>query len=163
MDPLISSQGLDVGSADLVIKGKIRVKNGVEPTHFTPSGIVFNDGSELDADAVIFATGYAPPLEIASDFFGEEIGKKITPIWGLNEEGELKRACTPSGHPGVNLFMTPFGLLFPNLFLLDLVGNRRFLTYEVLFKVIGTLLPTPSSYQSNTSFRVFRLKRGNWD
>ncbi|GJJ15730.1 hypothetical protein Clacol_010008 [Clathrus columnatus] len=90
----------DIGAADLIIKGSIKIKRG-EPEHFTTDGLVFKDGSYLQADAVVFATGYEPPKNVIASVFGQEIANKITPIWGFNEIHELKRAYSPSGHPGI--------------------------------------------------------------
>ncbi|KIJ46883.1 hypothetical protein M422DRAFT_249627 [Sphaerobolus stellatus SS14] len=92
---------IDVGAAELIIQGKIKVKSGIEPTHFDPQGLVFSDGSLLEADSIIFATGYKPVQDIATELFGEGIARRITPVWGLTEEGEIRRTCTPSGHPGL--------------------------------------------------------------
>lgn len=47
--------GWDVGVSDLIIKDKIIVKQGVEISHFKPNSVVFSDGSEHEADAVIYA------------------------------------------------------------------------------------------------------------
>lgn len=47
--------GLDVGCAELIASGKVALRHGVEPVSFTETGLVFNDGTELQADAVIFA------------------------------------------------------------------------------------------------------------
>ena len=49
------STGLDKGGADLVVDGKIKVKNGHSLRKFTENGVVLSDGSELSADLVIFA------------------------------------------------------------------------------------------------------------
>ncbi|KIJ46897.1 hypothetical protein M422DRAFT_249637, partial [Sphaerobolus stellatus SS14] len=35
------------------------------------------------------------------EIFGEDIANAVTPVWGLDEEGENIRAYTPSGHPGL--------------------------------------------------------------
>lgn len=47
--------GLDVGCAGLIASGDVAVRQGVQPISFTETGILFNDGTELQADAVIFA------------------------------------------------------------------------------------------------------------
>ena len=47
--------GYDKGGADLIGSGAIKVKQGVYPTAFSSTGLVFNDGSALEADVVIFA------------------------------------------------------------------------------------------------------------
>ncbi|KAF8505013.1 FAD/NAD-P-binding domain-containing protein [Gautieria morchelliformis] len=92
---------LDLGTADLIIKGAIKIKQGTEPDYFTDNGLVFKDGSSLDADLVVFATGYEPIKNSIRDIFGEVLSAKVTPVWGLDEEGESRRAYTPSGHPGL--------------------------------------------------------------
>lgn len=63
---------------------------------------MFKDGSFLQADAVIFATGYEPVRNAILPIFGEELACKITPVWGFNEVHELRRSFSPSGHPGVS-------------------------------------------------------------
>lgn len=47
----------DVGASQLIIDGKIKLKNDARIARFIPKGIEFDDGSTLDADAVVFATG----------------------------------------------------------------------------------------------------------
>ena len=47
----------DVGASQLIIDGKIKLKSGSQISHFTKEGIVFEDGSSLPADVVVFATG----------------------------------------------------------------------------------------------------------
>jgi hypothetical protein len=53
---------IDVGASQMVIDGKIKIKNGSSIERFTKDGIKFADGSELPADVVIFATGYVSAL-----------------------------------------------------------------------------------------------------
>ena len=47
----------DVGASQLIIDGKIKLKNDAQISRFTQNGLEFEDGSTLDADAVVFATG----------------------------------------------------------------------------------------------------------
>ena len=46
---------IDVGCAALIIEGKVKIKQGVEIDHLKKDSVVFTDGSELEADAIIFA------------------------------------------------------------------------------------------------------------
>ena len=56
---LMSSQSLsDVGASQLIAEGKIKLKNDSQIEEFTETGLLFEDGSQLLADVVIFATGY---------------------------------------------------------------------------------------------------------
>ena len=52
---------LDIGTMDLIKAGRISVHG--EIARFTPDGVVFTDGTALDVDAVVLATGYRPGLE----------------------------------------------------------------------------------------------------
>ncbi|KAJ7771531.1 FAD/NAD-P-binding domain-containing protein [Mycena metata] len=46
---------VDVGCAELIRSGKVKIKQGVELAEFNTDSVLFTDGSSLDADAVIFA------------------------------------------------------------------------------------------------------------
>ena len=46
---------MDKGGADLIASGDIKIKQGASPTSFTKDGLLFSDGTEVRADAVIFA------------------------------------------------------------------------------------------------------------
>ncbi|PYH41043.1 FAD/NAD(P)-binding domain-containing protein [Aspergillus saccharolyticus JOP 1030-1] len=50
---------VDIGGTKLLSKGKAGVKANVEPTGYTATGLQFSDGSTLDADAVVWCTGFA--------------------------------------------------------------------------------------------------------
>ena len=52
-----STRGTDVGASQLIVDGKIKLKTDAQIARFTQKGLEFTDGSTLDADAVIFATG----------------------------------------------------------------------------------------------------------
>lgn len=48
----------DVGACQKIIDGEIKVKNDTQIERFTKTGLKFADGSEVQADVVMFATGY---------------------------------------------------------------------------------------------------------
>ena len=48
---------IDVGAADLVADGKIKLAAG-QVDHLTEDAVVLEDGTELPADLVVYATGY---------------------------------------------------------------------------------------------------------
>jgi hypothetical protein len=86
----------------LIIQGKVHVKQGIQPARFTPEGLLFDDGSTLEADLVVFATGYESIQNKVHEIFGEETARRTSPAWGLDQEGEPNRAYRPSGHPAVS-------------------------------------------------------------
>jgi hypothetical protein len=49
----------DAGTSQLIVDGKIKFKNDSPIERFTPTGIRFENGTELVADVVVFATGYS--------------------------------------------------------------------------------------------------------
>ena len=50
----------------------------------------FEDGSTLEADLVVFATGIGNARDGYEKILGEELGSKVKQIWGLDSAGELK-------------------------------------------------------------------------
>ncbi|KAH7369428.1 hypothetical protein B0T11DRAFT_73464 [Plectosphaerella cucumerina] len=90
---------IDVGASKLIIDGKIKVKHG-ELAEVLPHGLRFTDGSELEADEIVFATGYQNMRTQTRQIFGDEIADRVGDVWGFNEEGELRTIWQQSGHPG---------------------------------------------------------------
>ncbi|KAK0107987.1 hypothetical protein ONS96_003765 [Cadophora gregata f. sp. sojae] len=91
---------IDVGCSPLISSGAIRVKSSPSISHFTPSGIVFPDGEEVEADVVVFATGYSNGRVRTRKIFGDEVADAIEPVWGYDEEGEVRGVWKRSGQEG---------------------------------------------------------------
>ncbi|KAK7058520.1 hypothetical protein VNI00_002154 [Paramarasmius palmivorus] len=94
--------GVDVGCAELIVSGKIKIKHGVEVDRLAKNEVFFSDGSSLPADAIVFATGYENIREVTKKTFGAEAIDMTSEVWGLDEEGELRGSYRPTGHPGVS-------------------------------------------------------------
>lgn len=92
---------IDKGGATLIASGDIQVKQGVQPTAFSETGLIFANGTALDADSVIFATGYINVREHSRKILGDETIDRTGPVYGLDEEGELQGSYRPTGHPGL--------------------------------------------------------------
>ncbi|EJT97539.1 FAD/NADP-binding domain-containing protein [Dacryopinax primogenitus] len=89
---------LDVGASQMIVDGKIGLKNGCEIDRFTPSGVRFSDGSEIAADLVVFATGFGNIKESMRSMFAPDLVERLKPVWGVDEEGEIRAAWGDSGH-----------------------------------------------------------------
>lgn len=98
----------DVGASQRIIDGKIKLKSSGPIKRFTKTGMLFEDGSEQAADVVLFATGYGDPRGPIRDIVGEELGKKITPVWGVDSEGEIRSAWKEIGAENLWLMMGNF-------------------------------------------------------
>ncbi|PIL34652.1 hypothetical protein GSI_03431 [Ganoderma sinense ZZ0214-1] len=93
--------GMDKGGADLIADGRIKVKSLVSLKHFTKSGLILSDGTELPADVVVFATGYTYIRETNAELLGEDVISQTEDVYGIDQEGELRGSYRPCGYPGL--------------------------------------------------------------
>ncbi|TIL63489.1 flavin-containing monooxygenase [Mesorhizobium sp.] len=113
---------IDVGASDLIIDGEIGVRSGVEIKSLTPTGILFDDGTELAADAIISCTGYQSMNETVAAIVSREVADKVGPCWGIGSgtrgdpgpwQGELRNMWKPTAQEalwfhGGNLALSRF-------------------------------------------------------
>lgn len=90
---------LDVGCSQLIIDGKIKIKHGTL-SEVLPNGLKFDDGEVLEADEIVFATGYLNMRTQTRKIFGDDIADKVKDVWGFDEEGEIRTMWRKSGHQG---------------------------------------------------------------
>ncbi|RSL47015.1 hypothetical protein CEP51_015836 [Fusarium floridanum] len=96
---------VDIGTTDLIAKGKVRIQAGVEPVAFTETGLRFSDDSTVDVDAVVWCTGFADlnARTITADVLGgdikaadkdllgpRDIAERLESTWGVDAEGEIR-------------------------------------------------------------------------
>lgn len=91
---------IDVGASQLIADGKIKIVQGQEITKINKRSISFANGTEIEADEIVFATGYQNMRETSRKVFGDEIADKLNDVWGLDEEGEIRTMWRASGHRG---------------------------------------------------------------
>ncbi|KAH7000624.1 hypothetical protein EDB80DRAFT_618208 [Ilyonectria destructans] len=91
---------IDVGASQLIADGKIKIKQGQELEEILPRGLKFADGSELEADEIVFATGYGNMRTQTRQIFGDEVADSVGDVWGYNAEGETRTIWQRTGHPG---------------------------------------------------------------
>lgn len=96
---------IDVGAADLVADGKIKLKSGVDVVELKEHSVVLSDGTELEADLVVYATGYGSMNGWAADLISREVADKVGKVWGLGSnttkdpgpwEGEQRNMWKPT-------------------------------------------------------------------
>lgn len=76
---------IDVGAADLVANGDVHLVQG-QIDHLTEDAVVLEDGTELPADVVVFATGYNSMNGWVADLIDQETADRIGKVWGLGSE-----------------------------------------------------------------------------
>ncbi|MDQ7979580.1 NAD(P)/FAD-dependent oxidoreductase [Paraburkholderia sp. SARCC-3016] len=101
---------IDTGASELIANGSIKLKSGVEVTRIERDGIVLGDGSCLDADAIVYATGYRPINERIATLVSREVADSVGPVMGYGSglegdsgpwEGELRNLWKPTRQPGL--------------------------------------------------------------
>ncbi len=82
---------IDVGCSQLIIDGKIKVVQNPDGIKgFEENGLVLADGSRLEADVVVLATGYDNMLTSAQKILGDKVAGRCKNVWDLDEEGEIR-------------------------------------------------------------------------
>ena len=76
---------IDVGASQLIIDGKIKLKRG-QVESLDATGVNLDDGTHLDADLVVYATGYNSMNGWVADLMGQEMADKVGKVWGLGSD-----------------------------------------------------------------------------
>jgi putative flavoprotein involved in K+ transport len=76
---------IDVGASQLVIDGKIKLAPG-QVKEITASSVKLDDGKELPADVIVYATGYGSMNGWVADICGKEMADKVGKVWGLGSD-----------------------------------------------------------------------------
>ncbi len=101
---------IDVGCSDLIINGDVRVKSGSEIERLTADGILFKDGSHLQADAIVACTGFKTMSDIIARVVSEDVAEALGPCSGLGSgvrgdagpwAGEIRNMWKPTQQEGL--------------------------------------------------------------
>jgi len=100
---------IDVGAADLVADGEVKLQSGTVD-HLTVDAVVMADGTELKADLVVYATGYGSMNGWLAQLMSQETADKVGKVWGLGSdttkdpgpwEGEQRNMWKPTQQEGL--------------------------------------------------------------
>ena len=76
---------IDTGAGDLVANGDVKLAKG-QVDHLTEDAVVLDDGTELPADLVVYATGYGSMNGWVADLISPEVADKVGKCWGLGSD-----------------------------------------------------------------------------
>ncbi|KRA32641.1 MULTISPECIES: flavin-containing monooxygenase [unclassified Nocardioides] len=76
---------IDVGAAELVASGDVKLAKG-EVDHLDEHAVVLENGTELPADLVVYATGYGSMNGWAADLISQEVADRVGKVWGLGSD-----------------------------------------------------------------------------
>lgn len=104
----------DIGDGvELIVNGTVKVVANVEPVAYTESGLTFSDGRTVDADAIVWCTGFKDrDRSVTAEVLGgktfvtdgdrasggsggevlgpHDVAARRDAIWGVDKEGELR-------------------------------------------------------------------------
>ncbi|MCC3314907.1 NAD(P)/FAD-dependent oxidoreductase [Nocardia africana] len=100
---------IDVGASELIANGEVALAHG-QVRELTEDAVILDDGTELPADLVVYATGYGSMNGWAADLIGQEVADKVGKCWGYGSgttkdpgpfEGELRNMWKPTQQDGL--------------------------------------------------------------
>jgi len=101
---------IDVGASELVADGSIKLISGVGIDRIAEHSVILSDGTELEADLIVYATGYGSMNGWAADLISDEVARKVGKVWGLGSdtrkdpgpwEGEQRNMWKPTQQEGL--------------------------------------------------------------
>jgi len=123
---------VEIGTSARIAAGDIKVKSRDPIKRFVEHGLELESGDVVEADLVVFATGYeSDPRIAAANVVGEEVARSMTLSGGLDEDGDFER------------FMLPFGRA---LWLIEGPANvarfySRFIALQIQAELLGKPFP----------------------
>lgn len=83
---------LDVGASELIAEGQIHLKQGTTISRMTDRRVEFADGTFIEVDLVVAATGYRSALDGARPVLGAEVADRISSVWRWGPDKEITGA-----------------------------------------------------------------------
>ena len=76
---------IDIGASQLIIDGDVKLKRG-QVVEITETGVKLDNGAELPADLIVYATGYESMNGWAADLISQKVADKVGKVWGLGSD-----------------------------------------------------------------------------
>jgi len=92
---------LDAGCSQLIIDGEVGLLQYDRIEKFVADGALLKDGSVHHADLIILATGFVPQEVVVAKLLGEEVAKKVGPVWGFGADGEMSNMWKRTAQEGL--------------------------------------------------------------
>lgn len=92
---------INVGCSDLIADRKIRLVQARNIGKFTRDGLLLDDGTLIESDLVVLATGYRNQQEEVRRLLGDEIADKVGRIWGFDDDYFMKNMWRPTAQEGL--------------------------------------------------------------
>jgi thioredoxin reductase len=91
----------NVGCSDLIVNGEIGLAQFSDIDTFVATGARLRTGATLAAELIVLATGYKGQEYLVSKLFGDDVARRVGPIWGFGDGQELRNMFTRTAQPGL--------------------------------------------------------------
>jgi cation diffusion facilitator CzcD-associated flavoprotein CzcO len=92
---------LDAGCSQLIIDGEVGLLQYDEIERFVEGGALLKDGSVTPADLIVLATGFVSQEVVVAKLLGNEVAKKVGPVWGFGPDGEMNNMWKRTAQEGL--------------------------------------------------------------
>lgn len=101
---------VDIGTSQMIIDGRIQLASGSGVRELTANSVILEDGRELPADVVIYATGFELMEAWVSRVLSPEVARKIGAVGGFGSgmpkdpgpwEGDFRNLFKPTQQEGL--------------------------------------------------------------
>ncbi|MGX0977129.1 putative flavoprotein involved in K+ transport [Roseovarius sp. MBR-51] len=76
---------IDVGASQLIIDAKVKLTQG-QVVEVVEDGVILDTGEKLEADLIVYATGYNSMNGWVADLMGQEMADRVGKVWGLGSD-----------------------------------------------------------------------------
>jgi putative flavoprotein involved in K+ transport len=76
---------IDIGASQLIIDGQIKLKRG-QVVEVVEDGVILDTGDKLEADLIVYATGYNSMNGWVADLMGQDMADRVGKVWGLGSD-----------------------------------------------------------------------------
>lgn len=104
----VNNYYIDVGASQMIIEGRIKVESGAGVSQLTEHSVILDDGREVEADAIVYATGFRSMYGTAAEIISTEVADRIGGFGGIGSgesstdpgpwEGEIRNMWKPVPH-----------------------------------------------------------------
>jgi putative flavoprotein involved in K+ transport len=92
---------INIGCSELIANGDIPILKADRIVELVPNGALLDDGSVIEADTIVLATGYKSQRSTVEQIFGEDVASRVGDTWGYDERGELRAMYSRTAQPGL--------------------------------------------------------------
>lgn len=134
---------IDVGACEMIVDGRINIRSNVNITRLLPGGMQLDNGDVIDADMIVYATGFGSMEEWVARLIDAGTAQRVGKCWGYGSgvkgdagpwQGELRNMWKPTADEGLwfmggNLAQARF---YSNLVALQLKARFEGLPVQVV-------------------------------